>query len=100
MSPYPLADKSLQYQIIAKLCSSQPDTPVSVVPSSDAPPMIRGRAARPVTPKGITVKNPNAYIRCGGKITLLPSTLRIVVGEIWLMEFSGREPAHFKGAFK
>lgn len=83
MKPYLLLDTELADKL-RDAYKQKPSVPVMITPFNGDEPQIRGMPARAVTAKGTPVVSANAYRRSGGHPVMLPSTLRITVGEYWL----------------
>lgn len=70
--------------------------PVYVEPTSYLAPILRGREQRAVDNNGNSIHHMAAFLAKGGKPIVVPSTQRIVVGELWAAEFLGLNLFHFR----
>jgi hypothetical protein len=61
--------------------------PVYVEPTSYLAPILRGKEQRSVDNKGNSIHHMAAFLAKGGKPIVVPSTQRIVVGDMWAAEF-------------
>jgi len=76
-----------QKRAIRKAVGARLNMPIAVIPNSYDPPKIEGEGWHYTTASGRRITYPNAYRRVGwSNMYYSPSTLRIVVGEKWVID--------------
>jgi hypothetical protein len=67
-----------------KAVGTHNNTPINIIPDSNAAPVLTGEMANITTANGGIVYSYQAYRRAHGAVSYSPSTLLVTVGQHWL----------------
>lgn len=82
-----MTDPSRARTLIRKLAGAHRACPIEVVPGRQEPILV-GESFHWENKSGDIIRHPNAYARAWGKPIYIGSTLRVVVGDLWIRDMA------------